>query len=176
MNSQNYELFPVYSRQLGRIVNYVNCNVKEKGFLSAEKEAVVKDPYKDCDIEALDFDMNRLFINIMNHVGSRHADDWMETVREWDTARQTYDTSPERFITVDGVVHDRKAAVLRHILIAYLDGHCIYPFAKIVSEANGIGLGVDDVYRLLDIEGDPKDFKQAQMAAVNTIIQRRPGQ
>ena len=111
-----YELFPVYVKRLGRVVNYVNCHVKKKGFLSAEKEAAMK-RRENIDVEELDCHMDRLFTRIMERCGPGF---WGKMIEKWDSIKQIYGGLPDRFRTVDGHVYDRKAEELRKLLVGYL--------------------------------------------------------
>ena len=115
-DNTNYELFPVYVKKLGRPVYYVNCHIKEKGFLSAEKEAAMG-PYEDIDVGELDCRMDHLFTRVMERCGPGF---WAKMIEKWDSIRQIYNGLPDRFRIVDGHVYDRKAEELRKLLISYL--------------------------------------------------------
>lgn len=110
------ELFPVYVKKLGRAVNYVNCHVKEKGFLIAEKEAAMG-PYEDIDVVELDCRMDHLFTRVMERCGPGF---WPKMTERWVSIKQIYDGLPDRFRIVDGHVYDRKAEELRKLLVSYL--------------------------------------------------------
>lgn len=145
-----YELFPVYVKKLGRVVNYVNCHVKEKGFLSAEKEAAMKDPCED--IEELDCRMDHLFTRIMKRCGSAYRTDMVE---KWDMIKKIYDGLPDRFRTVDGRIYDRKAEELRKLLLNYLGKSYSVPTDHLLGligvETATLGYSRECAHRLVNL-------------------------
>ena len=149
-----YELFPVYVKKLGRVVNYVNCHVKEKGFLSAEKEAAMKDPCKDIgiDIEELDCRMDHLFTRTMEKCGSGY---WAEMIEKWDRIRRRYDETSDRFTIVNGHTYDRKAEEFRRLLLEYLGKSYSSPIDHLLGligvEAATLGYSRELAHRLVNL-------------------------
>ena len=145
-----YELFPVYVKKLGRVVNYVNCHVKEKGFLSAEKEAAMEDPCED--IEELDCRMDHLFTRIMKRCGSAYRSDMIE---KWDMIKKIYDGLPDRLRTVDGHTYDRKAEEFRRLLLEYLGKSYSSPIDHLLGligvEAATLGYSRELAHRLVNL-------------------------
>jgi len=161
-----YELFPVYVKKLGRAVNYVNCHVKEKGFLSAEKEAAMGPLYRnggtvlfedlgterEIGIEELDRRMDRLIIRIMEKCDPSY---WTEMMMRWDRIKQIYDGLLDRFKTIDGHTYDRKAEAFRKLLLEYLgrtySSQTDHLIGIINTTATTLGYSREDMYRLINI-------------------------
>ena len=146
-----YELFPVYVKKLGRVVNYVNCHVKEKGFLSAEKEAAaMKDPCED--IEELDCRMDHLFTRTMEKCEPNY---WAEMVDKWNRIKRIYDGLPDRFRTINGHIYDRKAEEFRRLLLEYLGKTYSSPINHLLGiigvEAVTLGYSRECAHRLVNL-------------------------
>lgn len=170
-----YELFPVYVKKLGRVVNYVNCHIKEKGFLSAEKEAAVaKDSceginVEELDVEELDCRMDHLFVRTMEKCDPGY---WAEMIEKWNRIGQIYDGLPDRFGTLNGHVYDRKAEEFRRLLLEYLgktySGPVNHLIGIIGTTAASLGYSREVAHRLINFFVPPKTITNVETS------ERRP--